>query len=149
MTYRAKSCKKSKRYKMRGYVSHGQGRIGKHRKHESGRGNAGGQHHHRIMMDKYHPGYFGKVGMRHFHWKKNPRYQPTVQLANLLSMVDKEDLKSTRGTEKCPVVDLVSKGYFKLLGMGKLNRGLIVKARSFSQLAEKKIKAAGGACVLI
>lgn len=26
-----------------------------------GRGNAGGQHHHRILMDKYHPGYFGKV----------------------------------------------------------------------------------------
>ena len=29
-----------------------------------GRGNAGGQHHHRILMDKYHPGYFGKVGPR-------------------------------------------------------------------------------------
>jgi len=42
----------------------GYGRIGKHRKHPSGRGNAGGQHHKRIMMDKYHPGYFGKVGMR-------------------------------------------------------------------------------------
>ena len=42
-------------------MSAGHGRIGKHRKHPSGRGNAGGQHHHRIMMDKYHPGYFGKV----------------------------------------------------------------------------------------
>ena len=37
---------------VRGNVSHGQGRIGKHRKHPGGRGNAGGQHHHRIMMDK-------------------------------------------------------------------------------------------------
>ena len=36
-------------------------RIGKHRKHPGGRGNAGGQHHHRINFDKYHPGYFGKV----------------------------------------------------------------------------------------
>lgn len=35
--------------------------IGKHRKHPGGRGNAGGQHHHRINFDKYHPGYFGKV----------------------------------------------------------------------------------------
>ena len=26
--------------------------AGKHRKHPGGRGNAGGQHHHRIMMDK-------------------------------------------------------------------------------------------------
>lgn len=34
---------------------------GKHRKHPGGRGNAGGEHHHRINMDKYHPGYFGKV----------------------------------------------------------------------------------------
>ena len=45
----------------RGHVSAGHGRVGKHRKHPGGRGNAGGQHHHRIMFDKYHPGYFGKV----------------------------------------------------------------------------------------
>ena len=56
--------------KMRGEVQMGYGRIGKHRKHPGGRGLAGGQHHHRIMMDKYHPGYFGKVGMRVFHLKK-------------------------------------------------------------------------------
>lgn len=36
--------------------------TGKHRKHPGGRGNAGGMHHHRINFDKYHPGYFGKVG---------------------------------------------------------------------------------------
>jgi hypothetical protein len=47
--------------KKRGHVSAGHGRVGKHRKHPGGRGNAGGQHHHRIMMDKYHPGYFGKA----------------------------------------------------------------------------------------
>jgi hypothetical protein len=28
--------------KMRGHVSHGHGRVGKHRKHAAGRGNAGG-----------------------------------------------------------------------------------------------------------
>ena len=55
------TCKKKTR-KLRGHVSHGHGRIGKHRKHPGGRGNAGGQHHHRINFDKYHPGYFGKVG---------------------------------------------------------------------------------------
>lgn len=31
---------------------------GKHRKHPGGRGLAGGQHHHRINFDKYHPGEF-------------------------------------------------------------------------------------------
>ena len=41
-------------------------------------------------------------------------------------------------------------GYFKLLGTGKLpKQPVIVKARSFTQGAEKKIKAAGGACVLV
>ena len=30
----------------------GYGRVGKHRKHCGGRGNAGGLTHHRIMMDK-------------------------------------------------------------------------------------------------
>jgi len=54
----------SKNRKKRGHVSAGHGRIGKHRKHPGGRGNAGGQHHHRIMFDKYHPGYFGKVSAR-------------------------------------------------------------------------------------
>jgi len=38
--------------KLRGHVSHGHGRIGKHRKHPSGRGNAGGKHHHRINYQK-------------------------------------------------------------------------------------------------
>jgi hypothetical protein len=47
--------------KKRGHVSAGHGRVGKHRKHPGGRGLAGGQHHHRINFDKYHPGYFGKV----------------------------------------------------------------------------------------
>jgi large subunit ribosomal protein L27Ae len=53
----------SKNRKKRGHVSAGHGRIGKHRKHPGGRGNAGGQHHHRIMFDKYHPGYFGKASV--------------------------------------------------------------------------------------
>jgi large subunit ribosomal protein L27Ae len=38
--------------KCRGDITMGYGRVGKHRKHPGGRGNAGGQHHHRIMFDK-------------------------------------------------------------------------------------------------
>merc|ERR1712113_726880 len=51
-------------------------------KHPGGRGNAGGQHHHRINFDKYHPGYFGKVGMRNFHVHPNNSnlYQPGINL---------------------------------------------------------------------
>ena len=76
------STNKKKTRKLRGHVSHGHGRIGKHRKHPGGRGNAGGQHHHRINFDKYHPGYFGKVGMRNFHVHPNTpnQYCPAVNL---------------------------------------------------------------------
>ena len=89
---RQKKCRK-----MRGHVSHGHGRIGKHRKHPGGRGMAGGQHHHRILMDKFHPGYFGKVGMRNFHLKKNPRHCPTVNIDQLWSLVPEEDKKACEG----------------------------------------------------
>ena len=90
---------KKKTRKLRGHVSHGHGRIGKHRKHPGGRGNAGGQHHHRINFDKYHPGYFGKVGMRNFHVHPNNAnlYQPGINLDKLWSLVSEQ----TRSVVKC------------------------------------------------
>ncbi len=39
-------------FSLQGHVNMGHGRIGKHRKHPGGRGNAGGQHHNRIKFDK-------------------------------------------------------------------------------------------------
>ncbi|XP_070668763.1 uncharacterized protein [Malus domestica] len=68
----------------------GHGRIGKHRKHPGGRGNAGGMHHHRILFDKYHLGYFGKVGMRYFHRLRNKFHCPIVNLDKLWSLVPQE-----------------------------------------------------------
>ncbi len=41
---------------------------------------AGGQHHHRTNLDKYHPGYFGKVGMRYFHKLQNQFWKPVINL---------------------------------------------------------------------
>ncbi|KAK7797620.1 hypothetical protein U0070_020061 [Myodes glareolus] len=78
--------------KLRGHVSHGHGRMCKHRKHPGGRRNAGGIRHHRINFDKYHPGYFRKVGMRHYHFKRNQSFCPTVNLNKLWLLV--------RGTRK-------------------------------------------------
>jgi ribosomal protein L15 len=41
-------------------------------------------------------------------------------------------------------------GYFKVLGKGVLpKQPVIVKAKNFSKEAEDKIKAVGGACVLV
>ena len=54
---------------------------------------AGGQHHHRTNIDKYHPGYFGKVGMRYFHKTQNQFWKPVINLEKvstqlLMRMVD-------------------------------------------------------------
>merc|ERR1712216_892227 len=96
-----------KNRKKRGHVSAGHGRIGKHRKHPSGRGNAGGQHHHRILFDKYHPGYFGKVGMRYFHKLLNKTYCPTVNTEMLWSLVSDQTRKhyAENKGDKAPVID--------------------------------------------
>ncbi|EPR60917.1 ribosomal protein RPL27A [Toxoplasma gondii TgCatPRC2] len=136
--------------KRRGHVSAGYGRVGKHRKHPGGRGKAGGMHHMRINYDKYHPGYFGKVGMRHYHLLKNQYTCPTVNVDKLWSLVSPATLeKAEQSKDKAAVIDVTKSGYFKVLGKGDLPKiPVIVKARFFSKIAEKKIKAAGGACVL-
>ena len=36
------------------------GCIDKHKKHPGAYGIVGGMHHHRIMFDKYHPGFLAK-----------------------------------------------------------------------------------------
>ena len=130
--------------KMRGHVSMGHGRIGKHRKHPGGRGNAGGLHHHRILMDRFHPGYYGKVGIRTIHYKKNANWCPTVNLDTLSTFLTPEQTAS----KDVPVVNVLDHGYFKVLGRGTVSRAMIVKARLFSNKAEERIKKAGGKCVL-
>jgi large subunit ribosomal protein L27Ae len=127
----------------------GHGRVGKHRKHPGGRGKAGGQHHHRINFDKYHPGYFGKVGMRHFHLRKNGYFMPTVNVEKIWTLVPEETRETFKGSAEVPVIDCVKAGIFKVLGKGNMpNQPVIVKARSFTKLAEKKINQAGGICEL-
>merc|ERR1712205_38489 len=125
-------------------------RLHKNRKKPAGRGMAGGQHHHRIMMDKYHPGYFGKVGMRHFHKQKNHYHCPIINLDKLWTLVGEEKrLECAAASGKAPVIDLTDYGIFKCLGKGQLpKQPVVVKARYISKLAEKKIKEVGGACIL-
>ncbi|GAU96773.1 hypothetical protein RvY_08165 [Ramazzottius varieornatus] len=143
---------KRKTRKLRGHVSHGHGRIGKHRKHPGGRGNAGGQHHHRINFDKYHPGYFGKLGMRQFHLNRNHSFCPVLNVDRIWTLVSDQakDQAQSRKDGKAPVIDLVRAGYHKVLGKGNIPKiPVIVKAKFFSRLAEEKIKRVGGACVLV
>merc|ERR1711962_1086819 len=133
--------------KLRGHVSHGHGRVGKHRKHPGGRGNAGGQYFHRINFDKNQPGYFGKVGMRTFHLKRNKTFCPILNLDKIVSLIPEDQRKPEAG--KAAVVDVSKHGFFKVLGKGLLPKiPMIVKAKFFSGTAEKKIKEAGGTCIL-
>ncbi len=57
--------------------------------------------------------------------------------------------KYATNEKKAPVIDITRAGFFKVLGKGNLpKQPVIVKARFFSKVAEKKIKEVGGACIL-
>ena len=136
--------------KLRGSVSCGGGRIGKNRKHSGGRGNAGGLTHMRTAMDRYHPGYFGKKGIRHFAMQRNRMHAPSINLDKLWTLLTEKSRKLyADNKDRVPVIDVSKAGFFKVLGKGFLPiQPVVVKAKFFSKIAEKKIKAVGGACQL-
>ncbi|XP_019703088.1 large ribosomal subunit protein uL15x-like [Elaeis guineensis] len=93
-------------------------RFKKNRKHPGGRGNVGGMHHHRILSDKYHLGYFDKVGMCYFHRLRNKFYCLTVNIDRLQSLIP-DDVKMSavaRGDNSTPSIGVTQFGYFKILG---------------------------------
>ncbi|GAB5354861.1 hypothetical protein AAMO2058_000155700 [Amorphochlora amoebiformis] len=104
------------------------------------------------MFDRFHPGYFGKVGMRYFHKTKNQFHRPTINIDKVWTLVSEETRKEYANAgpnDAVPVIDVTKSGYFKVLGKGKLpEQPVIIKAKFFSKLAEQKVKAVGGACVL-
>ena len=87
--------------------------------------------------------------MRQFHVLKNRSFTPTCNVDKIFNIAGEGVYEAAKnGGGKAPVIDLVQHGYFKLLGKGQINVPVIVKAKFFSKLAEQKIKAAGGACLL-
>merc|ERR1712138_352223 len=130
--------------KDRARCSMGHGRVGKHRKSPGGRGLAGGMHHERILMNKYHPGYYGKLGIRVFHKQNNRYFLPTINTDKLWSLVTEGTRNAAaKSKDKAPVIDVTKSGYFKVLGKGVLPKiPVIVRARLFTKLAEKRIKEA-------
>lgn len=106
----------------------------------------------RVLSSRYHPGYFGKVGMRYFHKQMNKFHCPIINLDVLWTLVSEQTrakYATASATDAVPVIDVTKKGFFKVLGKGVLpKQPVIVKAKYFSKLAEEKIKAVGGACVL-
>ena len=56
---------------------------------------------------------------------------------------------AAKSKAQAPVIDVTQHGIFKVLGKGQLPaQPVVVKAKFFSKLAERKIKEVGGACVL-
>jgi len=96
-------------------------------------------------------GYFGKVGMRHYHLTRNSTHRPVINLDKLWTLVPAETRKGlTSSSTEVPVIDTLAAGYGKVLGKGRLPQlPVIVKARWVSELAEKKIKEAGGVVKLV
>lgn len=102
-------------------------------------------------MDKYHPGFYGKVGMRHFHLTKNQYFCPIINLDKIWTLVGEEArLAAASDTSAAPVIDVTQHGYFKVLGKGELpQQPLVVRAKFVSKLAEKKINEVGGVVQLV
>ncbi|CAM9216672.1 unnamed protein product [Choristocarpus tenellus] len=89
--------------------------------------------------------------MRHFHLLRNRDFCPVVNIDRLWSMLPEGTLDQVKDSKdgKAPVVDVTNAGFFKVLGKGRLPQvPIIVRAKNFTKLAEKKIKAAGGACLV-
>ena len=56
-----------------------------------------------------HPGYFGKVGMRHFHLTKNQYFCPVVNVERLWSLIPQQTKKElpTKEPGNIPVLDVL------------------------------------------
>jgi len=76
---------------------------------------------------------------------KNQFHCPAINLEKLCTLP-----QSVGSASAVPVIDTLKAGFGKVLGKGLMpSKPVIVKARFFSKMAEEKIRAAGGACVLV
>ena len=73
-----------------------------------------------------------------------------VQLWSLVPVEQREAYLTKKKTDSAVVLDLLSLGYAKVLGKGRIPEvPLVVRAREFSKEAERKIKEAGGVVELV
>lgn len=72
------------------------------------------------------------------------------KLWSLIPVEQRDSYLAAKSSEKAPVLDLLSLGYAKVLGKGRLpNVPIVVRARYVSKEAERKIKEAGGVVQLV
>ena len=117
----------------------GWGQVGQHRAsgHKGGLGGAGMKKHLRSTMLKEDPDHYGH------DIPKTPH--PNI-IKTWASVRDLDDLFTKFGKEEGgkKIVDLVSAGYDKLLGGGKLTNAYSVKVKQFTASAQEKLVAVGG-----
>lgn len=117
--------------KKRGTRTCGKGRKGS-RKKSSGRGMAGSHKHRYTWIVKNRPFHFGRRGM------VQPARKPKQRAANvgyLNEYAEKNQVKA---------IDAKELGLDKILGGGRVDRALTIKAGYFTKKAKEKIEAAGG-----
>ncbi len=136
--------------KMRGSRTCGGGSHKKHRGagHRGGRGMAGSHKSKWTWIIKYDPDHFGRHG---FDLPKSVKNEYAfVNVGYLDEMADslvKSKLAKKEGDKVS--IDVTKLNYEKVLGSGKISKPLIIKAKSFSKSAIKKIEGSGGDAVTL
>lgn len=135
------SRKRKKNVRFRGSHTHGWGAKKKHRGagNRGGRGNAGtgkrADQKKPTILKLYGNKYFGKHGFYSLRKKKK-----AINLDTLSLILTKKPVKE---------INLNDLGYDKLLGKGKFDMAVSIRADSWTSKAEHKVKKAGGSLVKI
>ncbi len=103
-----------------------------------GRGQAGGHKHKYSYIVKYEPQHFGKRGF------KSP-----VKILQKVKAINLQELQKIALKQNKTEIDVKEFGFQKVLGGGKISSPLVVKAKSFSKSAIKKLEEAGGKAVKV
>ena len=121
--------------KKRGDRCMGWGRVGAHHKHESGRGMSGSKRHYETWINRFHPGYFGKVGMRKYHLLRNRNWEPSINVCEIWRLIPEHIKNQVIGQkDKAPIIDVLNHGYAKVIGKGRMpDQPIIVKARQIGR----------------
>ena len=110
---------------------HGRGKkAGRGAGLRGGRGNAGINKHRLMTRLKYMPGHWGMHG-----FNRHPKLRKVNVGINLMQVSQMAEGDS---------IDLTEMGYDKLLGSGRIDRGLNISVASASARAIEKVEAAGG-----
>ncbi len=131
--------------RQRGSRLYGWGTIGQHRKSgaRGGFGNAGLHKHKWSWMINKDPEHFGKHGFIRHSGTTNQVHAINVGELSVLvqgKVLEKDDKGKV-------ILDLSAYGFDKLLGAGKIDFPISVKAAYITEIAKQKLEEAGGEAI--